>query len=444
MIKMLLFGLVALEIIFAFFSNRSLRLIGTLAGAAGLAIFFILLLTKIYPPVLPTVMISAIPFLCGLLGSVWFAFLPKKNTVRRAAVQADGDGVTPWQPVPGSRVKRKGKRLIVPIFMVIILFGGAVLGGLISGLIPISEQRTLLRLQSPDKHSLAVLSYRENRSFALPFQPDSILARQCRLKVSSGDKNIYDSGYEGLNIYQTSPGFALDLMWSPDSAHLAYRYIKSLRIIGPDGKSMSPDIALNGSEVTSFKWIDNENLLVVSKRDTPRWDDDTAPCLYDSYIECAGNITITQFNIKAGKTERYQQAMQAPTMLFHSIDYPVEEISPKADRVAFSDGENLCVFDNATGKLIAKTKIPQGKPKDESAQLEGVWWQTNDRLVIRVVLFESDRETFYTYDIPSAAMVDVTDTLSPVWNEPSACAHDDPDWYRAAVKQVAPPVRITP
>lgn len=72
-IKVILIGLVLLGLLSALILHRPLRLVGTLTSVSGLAIFFLLLLTRIYPPVIPVVLITAIPFLGSLVGAIIFA-----------------------------------------------------------------------------------------------------------------------------------------------------------------------------------------------------------------------------------------------------------------------------------------------------------------------------------------------------------------------------------
>ena len=93
------------------------------------------------------------------------------------------------------------------------------------------------RVKSPDGRPVAVLSQRCKHGPGRPPEPPKPLERWARLKLLRDGKTVYDSGYESLHIYQMNPGFAFDVMWSPDSNHLAYRHIGSLRIIAPDGKA---------------------------------------------------------------------------------------------------------------------------------------------------------------------------------------------------------------
>ena len=101
-----------------------------------------------------------------------------------------------------------------------LLFGGTI-------------DEELPQVKSPDGRSVAVLFHREKRGPARPPEPPKTLERWARLKVLRDGKTVYDSGYENLNIYEMSPGFALDVVWSPDSSRLAYRHITSLRTRRP-------------------------------------------------------------------------------------------------------------------------------------------------------------------------------------------------------------------
>jgi hypothetical protein len=151
----------------------------------------------------------------------------------------------------------------------------------------------------------------------------------------------------------------------------------------------------------------------------------------------------------------------------------VDEISPNSDRVAFSDGLHICVYDDTAGKLIAQVTIPQEPvppytPSDEvkwaikeghtdmadifkngemewnarPAGLEGIWWQTNNRLVAALVVHRrGDRMAFYTFDLPSRKLTDVTNALLPLWEAPLSSPDDfypygwaRPNWYREGLK----------
>ncbi len=307
--------------------------------------------------------------------------------------------------------------------------------GSINELSPETSENELLKLPSPDGHCVAVLLHKEKKGPMLTIEPPNTLKKWSQLKVMLDGQILYDSGDEELNAFQRDGGFALDLAWSPESAHLAYRHITSLRIIGRDGKSAIHNIAGDASVISSFSWIDNVNLLIVSKKTQYTFDTGVKPYIIYGYIDQTKDIQIIRLNLVNGTTQRHQQLISNPKLLLHSSDFLVEEISPKSDRVAFSDGENLCIYDDTLGTIIAREKIPQKLPKKhrlpdnypgefmkiveeilaEPGQLEGLWWQSNDRLVIGVGLLGSKIKSFHTYDIPSKTMIDVTSLLLPIW-----------------------------
>ncbi|MBX7245499.1 MAG: hypothetical protein K1X53_08365 [Candidatus Sumerlaeaceae bacterium] len=283
----------------------------------------------------------------------------------------------------------------------------------------------------------------------------NVSARWSRLKITKDDKTVYDSGDEGLNKYQSMPGFALDLAWSPDSAHLAYRQITSIRIINTDGKVTNQLPVSKDSAVSSFSWIDTTSVLVVSKKTENPLDMFGKPYQYSGYTDKAMDIRIQRLPLTGGGTELYQQVVRKPTFIFHSIGFLLDEISPKGDLVAFSDGANLCIFDTKVGKVSRKIAIPQKPPPKvepmeedwpevrkameelaaEPQQLEGIWWQTHDRLVIGVGFLGSEVRSVYTYDIPSNTLTDKTSTLLPLWmGSIKARFYQDPNWFGASIK----------
>jgi hypothetical protein len=72
---------------------------------------------------------------------------------------------------------------------------------------------------------------------------------------------------------------------------------------------------------------------------------------------------------------------------------------------------------------------------NEPAQLEGVWWQTNDTLVIGMGLLSGPTKSFYTYDIPTKTLTDKTDAVLPGWNgSEKAINYQDAEWYRSLLK----------
>ena len=319
-------------------------------------------------------------------------------------------------------------------------------------------------VQSPDGHREARLTYTEQRGFALPPEPAETKSRSTRLQVFKDGKRYYDSGDEPLHVYQNDPGFALDLAWSPDSSRLACRHITSLRIIGDDGQVLARFTPSGKSVVSSFRWIDNANLLVVAKETGMPLDMREEPQWFQGYIEQAKKIHVFRWNLAAGPpADLFQQDLRDPPFIFHAVEFGVEEISPRADRVAFSDGADLCVYDVAANAVIARHTIPQ-KPKtpvidpgaDELTQqvarkmaampdqLDGIWWPSNDKLLVAVALLSGPQNrAFYTLGIPAQEWTDQTASLLPVWenfyrSSPEYAGLDwfgwkDTNWYRSAL-----------
>jgi hypothetical protein len=83
-IKAILLGFAILGVVIASVPQRQIRLAGTWASVIGLMTLFLLLLKRIYPPVIPIVLITAIPFLGSLAGSMVFAYRPKCSTEETA------------------------------------------------------------------------------------------------------------------------------------------------------------------------------------------------------------------------------------------------------------------------------------------------------------------------------------------------------------------------
>ncbi len=340
----------------------------------------------------------------------------------------------------------------------ILLVAVSVQAGSLSDFLPGVHADELKQDKSPDGRSKAILIHKERRGLPLPGpEPPKTLARWARLTWLKDGKTIYDSGDEPLNIYQMSPTLALDLAWSPDSRRLAYRHITGIRIIGSKGEVATHNMADAGFVTASFRWIDNENLIVVSKKEQYPLDMSGKPDCYQGYIDQAKEIWIGQLNVATGYTECYRQPVSDPTFLFHAVGFQLDEISTKADRVAFSDGTNLCIYDVKTGKILAKVKLPQKPaPKPDltgpdmqdptiravteemaarPAQLEGVWWPTNDQLVLGMGLLGGPVKSFYTYDIATKVVLDKTVTLLPAWDgNEKAMNYQNSDWYRSALK----------
>jgi len=229
---------------------------------------------------------------------------------------------------------------------------------------------------------------------------------------------VYDGGFENVGVYQAFP-FAVDLAWAPDSEHLAYRSITTLHVVSKLGAVQSFVVIQGNALISSFKWLDNRELLVVTKQITDPLDMFGYPQHYHGYLAKATQVRIVRVHLDSGLTERFTQAVQQPTFMFHSIGFQNQEISPTSSRVAYSDGHALCVYDDAVGKVIATVPMP--------GAIEGTWWETNDRLIVGLCMLSGGERHFVSVDLPSGHVEDQTRQLRPRWK----LLWDNADWFRA-------------
>ncbi|MEI7911604.1 MAG: hypothetical protein WCK77_18375 [Verrucomicrobiota bacterium] len=340
--------------------------------------------------------------------------------------------------------------LVVPALMVLaffLIFGGHAES--LFSLMPGIHSQVLKKFESPDGRLTAILTSKWRLGLGLPVaEPPKTTARWARLQIVRDHTMVYDSGDEPLNVYQMSPELALDLVWSPDSSRLAYRYITRLRIIDAAGKVTNHEPPEAESSITCFKWIDNRSLTVVAKQGGISSFGGGATH-FRGYTEQATAIWIGRLDPAAGYEKLHQQALKKPTFLFHAVDFEVEEISPKGDKVAFSDGTDFCVFDLTTKRIVAKFVVPQKKDRTpdpaalagdkdsrkfvmetaaQPGELEGLWWQDNDRVLMGVGLMGNYIHSFHSYDCTTKEVSDRTARLQPVWDR----SYKNPNWFRAA------------
>lgn len=94
-----------------------------------------------------------------------------------------------------------------------------------------SSDSELARVRSPDGEACVVVATNEKRGMQLPGpEPAKTLAKWARLSLEVKGKTVYDTGDQEVGIYQSFP-FAFDVSWAPDSAHVAYRMMTTLRIV---------------------------------------------------------------------------------------------------------------------------------------------------------------------------------------------------------------------
>lgn len=138
--------------------------------------------------------------------------------------------------------------------LALLLVAGTAQAGSLSELLPGTTRDEVAKIKSPDGQSVAIVTLKEKHGLGLPPEPPKTSARWVRLKLTHDAKTVYDSSDEKLNVYQTGT-FASDVMWSPDSARLAYRYITTLRIIGLDGKVTTYSREPEDSVIASFRSV---------------------------------------------------------------------------------------------------------------------------------------------------------------------------------------------
>lgn len=328
-------------------------------------------------------------------------------------------------------------------------------------------------LPSPDGKCDLVITRMEKRG---PLRMTKAKEQWVRMRILNKHRllrSLYNTGFERISDYQGKMGFESDALWSPDSAHVAYRLANRLQIVGVDGKIVcAPNLPVDYA-VSSFRWMDKSRLLTVAKKvDSLNGHRDW----YQGYLWRADEILILLCDTLGGQAEWFRAPLRDVVFLFRSLDFKNVEISPEGTRVAFCDGPNLCVFDVMERKLIGKTAIPpeagavkgdenspdkegenspvkegEGSTVEESAGsvvetgpgadhpgMDGVWWLDHGNVVAGVGLLGSpEQRRFYHYDVKAGTLADVTDTLLPLWRqgiagkEPASWA--DPDWCKSLI-----------
>ncbi|HRZ34728.1 MAG TPA: hypothetical protein P5534_00010 [Candidatus Paceibacterota bacterium] len=118
-----------------------------------------------------------------------------------------------------------------------------------------SSASELARVRSPDGEACIIVATKEKRGMSLPGpEPPKTLAKRARFSVEVKGKIVHDTGDQDVGVYRSLP-FALDVAWAPDSAHVAYRLLTTLRIVGRDGAVQQAGIVCTNSLISSFKWI---------------------------------------------------------------------------------------------------------------------------------------------------------------------------------------------
>ncbi len=237
-------------------------------------------------------------------------------------------------------------------------------------------------------------------------EPSKTLAKWARFSVEVKGKKVYDSGDQDVGVYQSLP-FALDVAWAPDSAHVAYRLLTTLRIVGRDGAVREAGIVCTNSLISSFKWISNKELLVVVKEIDEPLDMFGYPQHYHGYLAKAKDIKIVRVELDGAVAHRFGQPVKEPTFMFHSIGFENQEISPYASRVVFSNGSGLCVYDDGVAKVIATVPM--------TGEIEGTWWESKDTVIVGIGLLSGRRE-FRRYALTDGSVQNCTAALLSQWD----------------------------
>ncbi len=288
-----------------------------------------------------------------------------------------------------------------------------------------SSSSELARVKSPDGQACIVVTTGEKHGVPMPGpEPPRTLAKWARVFVEANGKTLHDTGDQDIGVYQSLP-FAFDVAWAPDSSHVAYRMITTLRVVSLDGTVLEPAIPSTNSLISSFQWISDKELLVVVKEIDEPLDMYGYPQHYHGYLAQARNVKIFKVVVSGRVSERFTQAVSGPTFIFHSIGFENQEISPYSPRVAFSDGAAICVYDDAAGKVVAKAPL--------TGSLEGVWWEASDKLILGLDLLSSSDLRFASFDATDGKTQDCTASLLPLWNR----QYDSVDWFKAGRTQPA-------
>jgi len=173
--------------------------------------------------------------------------------------------------------------------------------------------------------------------------------------------------------------------------------------------------------VSSFKWTGNRQLLVVAKRVAEPLDMFGYPKHYHGYLTKSQNVRVFKVDLDSGITERFTADVKEPTFMFRSIGFRNQEIAPATNRVAFSDGNAICVYDDSLGKVVATAPV--------NGSIEGTWWDTNDRLIVGIALLSGEKH-FSTFDLKTGKAEDQSATYLPAWDS----VWNNEGWFRTGKK----------
>lgn len=265
------------------------------------------------------------------------------------------------------------------------------------------------KIASPDNSLWVVLKIKTKYGVkVIGPEPPPMENRSVKLEMRSGEKCIFETDYQDIGTKNDlMPG--LDLQWSPDSTQIAYKVYSDFYIINKNGNCKKYNLSKNKFLIATYKWINNNELLIISKEPVN---------IKLGYlpIEKVVSMSISKFKIQEDKLEEiyYQKFSDMPDFLFRGIRWITDEISPDATKVAFNDDINIYIYDTIT-KNIVKKKL--------NGSIYGIWWY-NPNLVIIFI----DNKVFQLINIQTMEIEDITDKISmPIANE----KYSSSTWFKS-------------
>jgi len=284
--------------------------------------------------------------------------------------------------------------------------------------------QSTIRIPSSKPQTVAILTLTRVDQARVPGdQRTGLKAFRAELQVDHNGAVVFSTGPEDIGPHQNSD--ALDVVWSATGNKLAYRNMNHLRLIALDGNHSSHNIGDAGRLMSSCKWLNDDELLIVTKRVKP-FEVQGRP-IYKGYITTAEDVQVLRLGNDGTLETRYTCPVDKPTFLFHSVAFKVDEISPYSDQVAFSDGRNICVYDDSSQKCILKTPV--------EGSVEGIWWIDKNTLLLGLGLLSSTERRFATVEIANGTLEDVTPKLRDHWK--LHANFQDAQWFRAALRNAA-------
>ncbi len=279
-----------------------------------------------------------------------------------------------------------------------------------------TTQYNAIKVVANEGKNIARIDIYVRTAMPLPGHPPPTTAQKDRLTVNIDNKQVYDSSWVELGLYQDSDAF--DLVWSPNMKILASRRLNILTFINKDRIMRTLNTQHGNSLLSSYKWLDNDNLILVTKKLDSPLNMYGYPVHYHSFIDNATQISIYTYNLSKHKLKlRYKQDLKEVTFLFNSIHFFCDEISPFSAKVIFNDGKNIKVYDDKLHKIIAQTKA--------TGSLEGIWWIDKDKVLLGFGLLSGEKR-FSLFDAKIGKIKDVSKEYLAKWQG----SYSTKEWFK--------------